>query len=108
MDKASPACLRLDKQLVARAFSRAWAKTGKRMAARMAIMAITTSSSISVKARTVRVLMILSPPPLIPTWSGAHRLPLELLGADSWVQLRVPVVLGVEVGIQHVTLQPSI
>src|SRR5438105_805016 len=34
-----------------RAFSRAWAKTGNRMAARMAIMAITTSSSISVKAR---------------------------------------------------------
>src|SRR6266568_2522598 len=34
-----------------RAFSRAWAKTGNRMAARMAIMAITTSSSIKVKPR---------------------------------------------------------
>ena len=35
---------------MARAFSRAWANTGKRIAARMAMMAITTSSSISVKA----------------------------------------------------------
>src|SRR5687768_495890 len=40
-------------QDAARAFSRAWAKTGKRMAARIAMMAMTTSSSISVKpART--------------------------------------------------------
>src|SRR5712692_8516522 len=38
----------LETQLVIRAFSRAWAKTGKRIAARMAIMAITTSSSIRV------------------------------------------------------------
>src|SRR5712691_4746443 len=37
-------------QLAARAFSRAWAKTGKRIAARMAIIAITTSSSMRVKA----------------------------------------------------------
>src|SRR5690349_4642302 len=34
-----------------RADSRAWANTGKRMAARMAMMAITTSSSIRVKPR---------------------------------------------------------
>src|SRR5712691_5322401 len=45
---AAPSCLRLDRQLVWRAFSRAWAKTGKRIAARIAIMAITTSSSIRV------------------------------------------------------------
>src|SRR5207244_6230058 len=37
------------KQAVWRALARAWAKTGKRIAARMAMMAMTTSSSISVK-----------------------------------------------------------
>src|SRR5437660_1732956 len=41
----------LEMQADIRARSRAWAKTGKRIAARMAIIAITTSSSISVKAR---------------------------------------------------------
>src|SRR5437879_5679600 len=40
----------LETQVVIRAFSRAWAKTGKRIAARMAIIAITTSSSIKVNA----------------------------------------------------------
>src|SRR5438105_8312572 len=41
----------------ARAFSRAWAKTGKRIAARMAMIAITTRSSIRVKAeRCVRFM----------------------------------------------------
>jgi hypothetical protein len=40
----------LDRQETARAFSRACAKTGKRMAARIAMMAITTSSSIRVNA----------------------------------------------------------
>jgi hypothetical protein len=39
-----------DEQDDCRAFSRALAKTGKRMAARMAMIAITTNSSISVKA----------------------------------------------------------
>src|SRR3712207_5525667 len=43
-----PNCLQLLRQEVWRAFSRAWAKTGKRIAARMAIMAITTSNSIKV------------------------------------------------------------
>src|SRR5437867_415936 len=38
------------KHIDVRAFSLAWAKTGKRMAARIAMMAITTSSSISVNA----------------------------------------------------------
>src|SRR6266536_654103 len=37
-------------QAIARAFSRACANTGKRMAARIAMMAMTTSSSIRVKA----------------------------------------------------------
>src|SRR5436309_4146481 len=46
-----PICLQLERQVVARALSRACAKTGKRIAARMAMMAITTSSSISVKPR---------------------------------------------------------
>src|SRR2546422_909576 len=44
-----PSCLVLERHAVCRALPRAWAKTGKRMAARMAIMAITTSNSISVK-----------------------------------------------------------
>src|SRR5438445_2377328 len=44
-------CLRLDRHIVWRAFSLAWAKTGKRMAARMAMIAMTTSSSIRVKPR---------------------------------------------------------
>src|SRR5690348_1914271 len=42
-------CFRLLRQEVWRAFSLAWAKTGKRIAARIAIMAITTSNSIRVK-----------------------------------------------------------
>src|SRR5687768_9352007 len=41
----------LERQLVMRAFSRACANTGKRMAASMAMIAITTSSSIRVKPR---------------------------------------------------------
>src|SRR5438445_170871 len=48
---AVPICLRLFRQADLRAASRALAKTGKRMAARMAMMAMTTSSSISVKPR---------------------------------------------------------
>src|SRR5437870_2255056 len=58
---AVPICLRFDRQPACRAFSFAWAKTGKRIAARMAIMAITTSSSISVNAglsnRRIRSLL---------------------------------------------------
>ncbi len=45
---ASAICFWLLRQLVCLAFSRAFAKTGKRMAARMAMIAITTNSSISV------------------------------------------------------------
>src|SRR5215212_5974928 len=44
-------CRRFERQEVCRAFSLAWAKTGKRIAARIAMMAMTTSSSISVKPR---------------------------------------------------------
>src|SRR5690242_13711237 len=43
-------CLTFEMQDVFLACSRAWAKTGKRMAARIAMMAMTTSSSIRVKA----------------------------------------------------------
>jgi hypothetical protein len=45
-----PNCLAFERQEVARAFSRAWAKTGKRIAAKIAIIAITTRSSIRVNA----------------------------------------------------------
>src|SRR5438874_1266373 len=45
---AVPTCRWLERHEVWRAFSRAWAKTGKRIAARMAMMAITTRSSIRV------------------------------------------------------------
>src|ERR1051326_7688013 len=48
---ARPRFLTLEVQAVWRAFSRAWAKTGNRIAARIAIMAMTTSSSISVNPR---------------------------------------------------------
>src|SRR5712692_7102128 len=48
MATARPICLLLDRQEAARALSRAWAKTGNRIAAKMAIMAITTSSSMRV------------------------------------------------------------
>src|SRR5437870_4227204 len=43
------------RQLVFRACSRAWAKTGKRIAARMAMMAMTTSNSIRVKPFRLRI-----------------------------------------------------
>src|SRR3989442_3592537 len=51
MFSAMPTWRMLLVQVVLRACSRACAKTGKRIAAKMAIMAITTSSSISVKPR---------------------------------------------------------
>src|SRR5689334_21029403 len=44
-----PNCYRLLMQVACRAFSRAWANTGNRIAARIAIIAITTSNSMSVK-----------------------------------------------------------
>src|SRR5881392_1595143 len=48
---AVPICLVLESQAEARALSRAWANTGKRMAARIAMIAMTTRSSINVNAR---------------------------------------------------------
>ena len=45
-----PSCLALLRQEVFFAAALAWAKTGKRMAARIAMIAMTTRSSISVKA----------------------------------------------------------
>src|SRR6478672_8269684 len=45
----NPICFKLLWQLARRAFSRALANTGNRIAARMAIMAMTTKSSIRVK-----------------------------------------------------------
>src|SRR5688500_14314717 len=47
---ASPIWRILLEHIVCRADSRAWEKTGKRMAARIAIMAMTTRSSMRVKA----------------------------------------------------------
>ncbi len=47
-----PICFRLPIQVVRRAFSRAAASAGNSMAARTAMMAMTTSSSISVNAAT--------------------------------------------------------
>src|SRR5438270_7192900 len=49
MPSDRPICFMFDKHEVRRAASRARAKTGKRIAANMAMMAITTSSSIRVK-----------------------------------------------------------
>src|SRR5262245_43129719 len=46
---ASVSCFLLDRQEIVRADSRACANTGKRIAARIAIMAITTRSSMRVK-----------------------------------------------------------
>jgi hypothetical protein len=49
MMHANMICFSLDMQLACRAFSRALAKTGNRMAASIAMMAMTTSSSVSAK-----------------------------------------------------------
>src|ERR1043166_1923006 len=51
MSVATPIWWRFERQVAFRDCSRARAKTGKRIAARMAIIAITTSNSINVKAR---------------------------------------------------------
>src|SRR5207302_384125 len=61
---ASAYCLLLLRQLVWRADSRALAKTGKRMAARIAIIAITTSNSIRVNPvrRATSLALMMTPP----------------------------------------------
>src|SRR5207248_8306485 len=55
---ASPICFMLDTHVAWRALSRAWAKTGNKIAARMAMIAITTSSSMSVNARDFTLFSI--------------------------------------------------
>src|SRR5713101_4321526 len=62
MVTATPSCFRLLAHWLRRACSLARAKTGKRMAARMAMMAITTSNSIRVKPRCCLNIIL---PPLI-------------------------------------------
>src|SRR6266567_7454307 len=61
MATARPICLLFDRQVALRALSRAWANTGKRIAARMAMMAMTTSSSMRVKARRRPMIGVLLP-----------------------------------------------
>src|SRR3954471_10303789 len=51
----SAICFVLLRHVAVRAFSRAWANTGNRIAARMAMMAITTSNSIKVKPALFRI-----------------------------------------------------
>jgi hypothetical protein len=55
---ASPSWCRLLRQEAPNAFSLALANAGRSMAARMAMMAITTKSSISVKARRLFAFII--------------------------------------------------
>src|SRR5438128_7446147 len=62
MVTANPICLQLERQAVCRALSRAWAKNGKRIAARIALMAMTTSSSMRVNARCMTLLFMMAPP----------------------------------------------
>src|SRR5437588_10599425 len=69
MMKPRPVCLRLDRHEVCRAFSLACAKTGKRIAARIAMIAITTSSSMRVKP--LRLSMFLAPPTRIKECNDA-------------------------------------
>src|SRR5512133_2585775 len=76
----SPICLQLDKQVVARAFSRAWAKTGKRIAARIAMIAMTTSSSIRVNACRRRPLIRTSS---LETQTAAPRAVQLLVGSRA-------------------------
>src|SRR5438874_9130136 len=57
MFQARLTCLMLERQEAVRAFSRACANTGKRIAARIAMIAMTTRSSISVNARFLYDMM---------------------------------------------------
>src|SRR5438105_3254218 len=54
INKARAVCFVLLTQEIWRADARAWAKTGKRIAARRAMIAMTTSNSVSVKPRFIR------------------------------------------------------
>src|SRR5258708_26844035 len=57
MRKASPTCLRLLTQLMRAALALALASAGRSKPARMAMMAITTNSSMSVKAPDFGLVM---------------------------------------------------
>src|SRR5262245_19869187 len=66
MWKAVPTCFTFERQEIARALARAWAKTGKRIAAKMAMIAMTTSNSMRVNPRLewrtrVKMCMVCSP-----------------------------------------------
>ena len=63
-------CFMLEVQEMARAFSRAFDSAGSSIAARMAMMAITTSSSISVKWRRGEVVFMVTGGFLILVWFG--------------------------------------
>src|SRR5712691_9450725 len=56
---AVPICLQLERQAVWRALSRAWAKTGKRIAAKIAMIAITMRSSMRVNAHCLALFFIM-------------------------------------------------
>src|ERR1700677_4678045 len=64
MVNANPSCFWLLRQLASVAFNLALAKTGSRIAARIAMIAITTNSSIKVNAPNRDVLALRRPVPL--------------------------------------------
>src|SRR5262245_48619965 len=79
---AVPICFWFERQAACRALLRACAKTGNKMAARIAMMAMTTSSSINVNAfaRRAREFRIRIAPPSFPrqAWEKTlHRAVLE-------------------------------
>src|SRR5437870_1266474 len=95
---AVPSSFRCDMQLAERAFSRAWAKTGKRIAARIAIMAITTRSSIRVKALEPRIRLVirfLLPVRAFPIHRQPHLSPHRLQRIDRPAQTAVGVAAEV-------------
>src|SRR4051812_26118589 len=75
MPRERPICFMFEQQTLRRAWPRARAKTGKRIAARIAMMAITTSSSMRVKP--VRLLRDVSMACLLSAYVR-HREPRHL------------------------------
>src|SRR2546423_997895 len=91
---AVPTCLACVRQVMARALSRAWAKTGNRMAARIAMIAITTRSSISVKPglrmRGIACLLsVMSQPLVAEPWLVQIRPDASRGAADAAESLNV-------------------
>src|ERR1041385_6060679 len=66
-----PICLRLERQTVWSAFFFARARAGKRILARIAIIAITTSSSMSVKAFVLKFLFVVKTIKVDPSASSS-------------------------------------